>query len=49
MSRRYVTASAAAGDDATLVEDDGDDFSVIDPTRPLWARTAEALHETVSL
>jgi acetyl esterase/lipase len=49
MSRRYVTASAAAGDDATLVEDDGDHFSVIDPTSPLWARTAEALHETLSL
>jgi acetyl esterase/lipase len=48
MSRRYVAASTAGGDDISLVEDDGDHFSVIDPTSRLWVRTAEALHEALS-
>jgi acetyl esterase/lipase len=47
MNRRYVTASAAAGDDITLLEDDGDHFSVIDPTSGLWMQTAEALHQAL--
>jgi acetyl esterase/lipase len=47
MSRRYVTASAAAGDDISLVEEDGDHFTVIEPTSRLWARTAEALHDAL--
>nr|WP_269091142.1 alpha/beta hydrolase [Actinopolymorpha cephalotaxi] len=35
-SRRYVRAAAAAGDHASLVEVDGDHFSLIDPGSPGW-------------
>jgi acetyl esterase/lipase len=40
MSRRYVRAARAAGDDVSLIEDDGDHFSVIDPASAIWQRTA---------
>jgi acetyl esterase/lipase len=43
MSRRYVRAARAAGDDVTLIEDDGDHFTVIDPTSAIWRRTAALL------
>ncbi|MGN6302469.1 MAG: alpha/beta hydrolase [Angustibacter sp.] len=43
MSRRYVRAARAAGDDVTLVEDAGDHFTVIDPASVIWQRTAELI------
>jgi acetyl esterase/lipase len=43
MSRRYVRAARAAGDDVALVEADGDHFTVIDPASAIWQRTADLL------
>jgi len=40
-SERYVAAATAAGDDAVLVEVDGDHFAVIDVTSQAWATTVE--------
>jgi pimeloyl-ACP methyl ester carboxylesterase len=42
MSRRYVRAAAAGGDEVELIEDDGDHFTVIDPGSRIWQRTVEA-------
>lgn len=36
VSRRYVAAARAAGDDAVFVEVPGDHFTVVDPTHPTW-------------
>jgi acetyl esterase/lipase len=47
MSRRYVRAARAAGDDVTFVEDDGDHFTVIDPASGIWQRTAARLTEAL--
>ncbi len=38
-SQRYVEATRAAGGDATLVEVEGDHFTVIDPASSAWAST----------
>ena len=35
-SATYVTAASAAGQDARLIEVDGDHFSVADPSAPTW-------------
>ena len=40
MSRRYVRA---VGPRATLLEEDGDHFSVIDPGYTIWRQTADAI------
>jgi acetyl esterase/lipase len=48
MSRRYVDASTLGGDAASLFEDDGDHFSVIDPSSSLWIRTADVLRRTLT-
>lgn len=45
MSRRYVAVAQAAGESATLLEGEGDHFTVIDPSSWLWTRTATALQE----
>lgn len=39
----YVEAATAAGAEATLVEVDGDHFTVIDVSSTAWARTVEVL------
>jgi acetyl esterase/lipase len=36
ISRRYVELARAAGDDAVLVEVEGDHFTLVDPTHPTW-------------
>jgi acetyl esterase/lipase len=36
VSRRYVAAARAAGDDAVFVEVPGDHFTLVDPTHPTW-------------
>jgi acetyl esterase/lipase len=36
ISRAYVDAARAAGDDAVLVEVPGDHFTLVDPTHPTW-------------
>lgn len=41
MSRRYVRAAGAAGDEVELIEDDGDHFTVIDPGSRIWQRAIE--------
>lgn len=38
-SRAYVAAARAAGGEATLLEVEGDHFTVIDPTSTAWAST----------
>lgn len=48
MSRRYVAAATAAGDTVELIEDDGDHFTVIDPTSRIWERTVEAIEANLS-
>jgi acetyl esterase/lipase len=47
MSRRYVRAAAAGGDDVELIEDEGDHFTVIDPGSRIWQRTVEAVAATL--
>jgi acetyl esterase/lipase len=48
MSRRYVATAEASGDEVELIEDDGDHFTVIDPTSRIWGRTVEAIAAAVS-
>ncbi|MBZ5738348.1 alpha/beta hydrolase family protein [Nocardioides mangrovi] len=47
-SRDYVAAATKAGADATLLEVDGDHFTVIDPDSDAWARTLEVLYQVES-
>lgn len=44
MSRRYVRA---AGPRTTLLEDQGDHFSVIDPASVIWQRAAQAMSDAL--
>jgi acetyl esterase/lipase len=44
-SATYVTAAQAAGQDARLVEVDGDHFSVADPAAPSWPAVIAALED----
>jgi acetyl esterase/lipase len=48
MSRRYVRAAQASGDTASLLEDEGDHFTVIDPASGLWHRAAAAIQDALS-
>jgi acetyl esterase/lipase len=41
VSRAYVAAARACGDDVEFVEDEGNHFSVIDPSTSVWERTVE--------
>ncbi|PVZ12013.1 alpha/beta hydrolase family protein [Actinomycetospora cinnamomea] len=36
ISRRYVAAARASGDDATLIEVPGDHFTIVDPAHETW-------------
>lgn len=47
-SRAYVTAATAAGGRASLVETDGDHFTVIDVNRPDWTAIVGALESLSS-
>jgi hypothetical protein len=42
-SEAYVEAAVAAGAQAQLVRVDGDQFEVVDPGSPTWARTLAIL------
>ena len=42
-SERYVAAAGKAGGRATLVETDGDHYTLIDPATPDWAAVIDAL------
>jgi hypothetical protein len=44
-SAAYVAAARAAGQDACLVEVDGDHFSVADPAAPSWPAVIAALED----
>jgi acetyl esterase/lipase len=44
-SATYVTAASAAGQDARLIEVDGDHFSVADPSAPAWPVVIAELQE----
>jgi acetyl esterase/lipase len=44
-SAAYVTAAVAAGQDARLIDVDGDHFSVADPAAPTWPITITELQE----
>ena len=43
MSRRYVRAARAGGDDVELLEAEGDHFSVIEPSSAIWGQTADRI------
>jgi acetyl esterase/lipase len=45
LSSRYVAAARSAGDRVTLIEGDGDHFTLIDPGSRLWSDTCEQLLE----
>lgn len=47
MSRRYVRTARVQGDDVTLLEGDGDHFSVINPASGIWEQTATALTDAL--
>jgi fermentation-respiration switch protein FrsA (DUF1100 family) len=44
-SARYVAAARAAGQDARLIEVDGDHFSVAAPSAPTWPVVITELQE----
>jgi hypothetical protein len=44
----YVAAAQAAGQDAQLLEADGDHFSLTDITSPTWPAVINALEEVMS-
>ncbi|WP_432564055.1 alpha/beta hydrolase family protein [Kineococcus sp. SYSU DK003] len=45
LSRAFVSAAAAGGDEVTFVEDEGNHFSVIDPRTGIWERTVQLLRD----
>ncbi|MEZ0493131.1 alpha/beta hydrolase [Kineococcus sp. TBRC 1896] len=42
-SRRFAAAARSAGDEVHVVEDEGDHFSVVDPSSTVWAAVVDLL------
>jgi acetyl esterase/lipase len=48
VSDRYVAAARAAGDRVTVIEGDGDHFTLIDPASRVWADTMDRVRDILA-